>query len=146
MRPPIAILGASALLACAPDLREDHPFDGDLPEGDYVTFTDLDSPGARLVPSGSGLPLNPTPVEGGLERVMVNLCPPPLEMVKAFVELSPTWTTPKSSSRGSTSSRPSPTPVPESGTATAPALEASVRVSWNAPAAVGAKVTVMVTD
>lgn len=35
------LLAATALWACAPDLREDHPFDGDLPEGDYVTFADL---------------------------------------------------------------------------------------------------------
>ncbi|HYV46616.1 MAG TPA: HmuY family protein [Myxococcaceae bacterium] len=33
----IAVLGS----ACAPDLRTDYPFDGDLPAGDYVTFTDL---------------------------------------------------------------------------------------------------------
>lgn len=39
--PVIAVLAAAVASACAPDLRTDFPFDGDLPAGDYVTFTDL---------------------------------------------------------------------------------------------------------
>ncbi|HVE87973.1 MAG TPA: HmuY family protein [Myxococcales bacterium] len=39
MRRVIATM-AFAAAACAPDLRTDFPFDGDLPAGDYVTFTD----------------------------------------------------------------------------------------------------------
>jgi hypothetical protein len=39
--PVIAALAAAAGIACAPDLRGEFPFDGDLPAGDYVTFTDL---------------------------------------------------------------------------------------------------------
>lgn len=49
----LAILGVitAALVGCAPDLRDDFPFDGDLPAGDYVTFTAL---------------------EGGVDEVRVN--------------------------------------------------------------------------
>jgi hypothetical protein len=52
---PGVVLGAAALLACAPDLRQDHPFDGDLPEGDYVTFTDLGA-GVRELKVNAGEP------------------------------------------------------------------------------------------
>jgi hypothetical protein len=43
MRACRAIVCAALLLgsACAPDLREDFPFDGDLPDGVYVTHEDL---------------------------------------------------------------------------------------------------------
>ena len=50
-----------------------------------VTFTARDSPGARLVPSGKGLPVKPTPVDGGFERVMVSRWPPPFDAVKLLV-------------------------------------------------------------
>jgi len=38
---PILLALPCLLLACAPDLRDEFPFDGDLPAGDYVTFEDL---------------------------------------------------------------------------------------------------------
>jgi hypothetical protein len=40
-RTPLIAALAAAGIACAPDLRAEFPFDGDLPAGDYVTFTDL---------------------------------------------------------------------------------------------------------
>lgn len=40
MRCLALLLAACSLTACAPDLRDDFPFDGDLPAGDYVTFED----------------------------------------------------------------------------------------------------------
>lgn len=38
-----------ALVACAPDLRVDHPFDGETTTGPLVTATDLEGGGRRLV-------------------------------------------------------------------------------------------------
>ncbi|MDQ3263678.1 MAG: HmuY family protein [Myxococcota bacterium] len=43
MRGQTTVVWLTCLLgACAPDLREDYPFDGDLPDGDYVTFQALE--------------------------------------------------------------------------------------------------------
>lgn len=43
-KPSTSLLAlAAVLLACAPDLRQDFPFDGALPEGNYVVNTDLGS-------------------------------------------------------------------------------------------------------
>ena len=41
MRHSPIIAALAAVTACSPDLRDDFPFDGDLPAGDYVTFADL---------------------------------------------------------------------------------------------------------
>lgn len=40
MKPLAAALALLTFAACAPDLRDDFPFDGELPEGNYVTFED----------------------------------------------------------------------------------------------------------
>lgn len=45
----LVFLGLFAFAACAPDLRVDHPFDGETTTGPLVTATDLEGGGKRLV-------------------------------------------------------------------------------------------------
>ena len=42
-------LSVGLLLGCAPDLRTDHPFDGETTTGPLVTSTDLEGGGKRLL-------------------------------------------------------------------------------------------------
>lgn len=42
-------LGVVVLLGCAPDLRTDHPFDGETTTGPLVTATELEGGGKRLL-------------------------------------------------------------------------------------------------
>jgi hypothetical protein len=42
---PLLLTALLFAAGCAPDLREDFPFDGELPDGDYVTFEPQDDGG-----------------------------------------------------------------------------------------------------
>lgn len=46
---PLIVLAAVACAACAPDLRKDFPFDGELPDGTYLTVTPQDDGSSLLV-------------------------------------------------------------------------------------------------
>ncbi|HEY0880250.1 MAG TPA: HmuY family protein [Archangium sp.] len=44
----LLLVGLVSVLGCAPDLRDDFPFDGQVTEGPLVTATDLEGGGKRL--------------------------------------------------------------------------------------------------
>src|SRR5262249_39626552 len=116
--------------------------------GANCTWSVFVSPAAMVVPScRSSWFVNPTARPGGLDLVTVTCEPPVFETVNDSTLFSPTPTVPNCSDVGLSTRLPASAAVPVRGTESFPADVSTTTTCWSYnPTAVGAKVSVTVTD
>src|SRR5262249_2812876 len=116
-------------------------------DGLNCTWSVTVCPGSMPAPSWRlSTAVKPTPVAGGFDLVTSTRESPVFFTWNSITLLCPTGTAPKNSPWGETSSFPGSAAVPETGTSPGPAEVSSFISSVNVPTAMGANVTVTVTD